>query len=290
MNDFFKPQLPDDTVYHIGVSGGKDSTAVLLWMIHESGVPHEKLDVTFSDTGNEHQWTYDHIAMLSEKAFPIQTLMPDLGFYDLAKKKRLFPSNARRFCTEHLKIKPSARHITGLLAACKKVVAVSGVRADESKDRSTLEEWDYSNSLLTLQWRPIIKWTISDVMAIHQKHGIPLNPLYAAGAQRVGCFPCIYSRKAEIRNIALNFPDRFDKIRQTEREIEEECGNIASFFASNTVPERFRTRPYQRKDGSWTTVATIDDVAKWSLTGKRAVGSYKDDAPEKIHCMSGFCE
>ena len=289
-DDFFVPVLPEETVYHVGVSGGKDSTAVLLWMIHESGIPHHKIDVTFADTGNEHEDTYAQIKLLNDTVFPIQTLQPVLGFYDLAKKKKLFPSNSKRFCTEHLKIRPSSQHITGLLAASKRVVAVSGVRANESDKRADLEEWDYSNALLTLQWRPLIRWTLDDVLAIHAKYGVPLNPLYAKGAQRVGCFPCIYSRKAEVRLASQISPDKIDLIRQTEQDIEDEHGNIASFFASNTVPPRFRTRPYVRKDGSHCMVATIDDVVRWSMTGKQAKGSYLDDPPGPITCTSGFCE
>lgn len=291
MNKFFQPDLPEETIYHIGVSGGKDSTAALLWMIHESGIPREKLDVTFCDTDNEHDWTIDHIRMLSEKVHPITVLNPDLGFYDLALKKRRFPSAKARFCTQHLKIIPTQRHITGLFAACKKVVSVSGVRANESEERSKLEEWDYSSALLTLQWRPLIRWTINDVLAIHRKYGIPLNPLYSMGAERVGCFPCIMSRKAEIRNITLNFPDRLDKIRNAEASFVQTFGRYSSFFATDKVPPRFRTGgPYVSDSGESYMVATIDDVARWSLTGKRAQGSYQDDPPEPISCMSGFCE
>jgi hypothetical protein len=29
---------------------------------------------------------------------------------------------------------------------------------------------------------------------------------------------------------------------------------------------------------------------RWSMTGKRAKGSYMDDPPEPITCVSGFCE
>lgn len=49
MNDFFKPHIPDDdsTVYHVGISGGKDSTAALLWLVHESGVPKHRINATF---------------------------------------------------------------------------------------------------------------------------------------------------------------------------------------------------------------------------------------------------
>ena len=287
--NFFTPELPEDTIYHIGVSGGKDSTAVLLWMIHKSGIPHHKLDVTFCDTGNEHTWTYEHINLLSERVFPIKTLMPDLGFYELVEKKGRFPSAKARFCTEKLKIVPSVRYITGLYAACKKVVAVSGVRGDESKERATLEEWDYSNALLTLQWRPLIKWTIKDVLAIHKEFDIPLNPLYSMGAQRVGCFPCVMSRKAEMRNITLNFPDRIARIRELEIRMKE-SGHPTGFFHANSVPKRFRTEPFITKEGEHIMVASIDDVSRWSLTGKRAQGSYLDEPQEPEQCMSGFCE
>jgi len=65
-------------IYHVGISGGKDSTAALLWAIHDSGWPHDKIRATFCDTGNEHQITYDYIAMLSERVFPIKTIKPPL--------------------------------------------------------------------------------------------------------------------------------------------------------------------------------------------------------------------
>lgn len=51
-------------VYHIGISGGKDSTALLLWMIYESGIPREQMIATFCDTQNEAKETYEHIVML----------------------------------------------------------------------------------------------------------------------------------------------------------------------------------------------------------------------------------
>lgn len=53
-----KSELPEDTIYHVGVSGGKDSGAVLLWMVHKSGIPREKINATFCDTGNEHERTH----------------------------------------------------------------------------------------------------------------------------------------------------------------------------------------------------------------------------------------
>ena len=35
-------------------------------------------------------------------------------------------------------------------------------------------------------YRPLMGWTLKDVVAIHQRHGLNLNPLYGMGFERVG--------------------------------------------------------------------------------------------------------
>lgn len=262
----------------------------MLWLVHESGIPAHMLRFTFADTGNEHQWTRDHIALLSETVAPIETLHPDLGFYDLVLKKRRFPSARVRFCTDLLKIKVSRKYISRVVAEGFKPITVSGVRADESADRSQLPEWDYNTGILALEWRPLISWKIADVFAIHEKFSVPLNPLYAAGAERVGCWPCVMSRKAEIRNITLNFPERIDQIREAELTFERTGGRFASFFAADKIPKRFHSRSDLNKAGEEITYGTIDDVARWSLTGNRAKGSHEDSPEPESRCMSGYCE
>lgn len=285
------PEIRPNTIFHVGVSGGKDSTAVLLWMLHESGHAPERIKATFCDTGNEHEWTYAHVKLISQTVHPIETIYPRLPFFDLAHAKKRFPSTKRRFCTQHLKIYPSQQHIERMKYYGLDVIAVSGVRADESEERRHLPEWGWSSTLGCPQWRPLIQWTIKDVLAIHKKHGVPLNPLYAIGAQRVGCWPCIMSRKAEIRTIALQFPERIAEIRKAEERLEAEYGRYSSFFARNAVPERFRTKEYVTPEGEKMMVATIDDVVRWALTGDRAQGTWETH-PEKegTSCSSGFCE
>lgn len=285
------PPIRPNTIFHVGISGGKDSVGALLWMIHESGHGRERIRATFCDTENEHEWTYAHVKHISETVHPIETIKPARGFFDLAFHKKRFPSTNRRFCTQHLKIEPSQRHIARLKYYGLDVIAVSGVRADESEERRNLPEWGWSSTLQCPQWRPLIRWTIKDVLAIHQRHGVPLNPLYGIGAQRVGCWPCIMSRKAEIRTIALKFPERIAQIREAEQAFEKTYGRYSSFFHRNAVPERFRTKEYTTPDGEKMMVATIDDVVAWALTGERAQGTWETH-PEKegISCSSGFCE
>jgi 3'-phosphoadenosine 5'-phosphosulfate sulfotransferase (PAPS reductase)/FAD synthetase len=287
------PKETDQTRYVVGISGGKDSTAVLLWMIYHSGISKDKIICTFSDTGNEHEWTYAHVEKVSKEIHPVTTLKPDRDFYELAFHKKRFPSTKARFCTQFLKIEPTEAFMERLIYEGYSVVSVSGVRANESADRKGLPEWDYAGYRIAyIQWRPIIRWTIEDVLAIHAKYDFPLNPLYAAGAQRVGCYPCIMSRKSEIRTIALRFPERIDMIREAEQRFEKEQGRYGSFFPRTAIPHRFRTKPFTTATGETMMVATIDDVVRWSMSGKGAKGKWDDDdqPPEQIGCMSGFCE
>ena len=287
------PAETEKTRYIVGISGGKDSTAVLLWMIHESGIDRDKIVCTFSDTGNEHEWTYAHVEKVSREIHEVTTLKPKDDFYELAFRKKRFPSTKARFCTEELKIEPTEAFMEKMIYDGFSVVSVSGVRANESEDRKKLQEYDYAGYRIAyIQWRPILSWKIEDVLAIHAKYGFPLNPLYEAGAQRVGCYPCIMSRKSEIRTIAMRFPERIDMIRKAEQETEKRFGRYSSFFPRTHIPERFRTKPFKLQDGTWIKVATIDDVVRWSMSGKGAKGQWDDEdqPPEQIGCMSGFCE
>jgi 3'-phosphoadenosine 5'-phosphosulfate sulfotransferase (PAPS reductase)/FAD synthetase len=87
----------------IQVSGGKDSTATLLWAI-EKGLTFQAV---FCDTGWEAEETYQYLNDL-ETALNIEIirLKPKLDFVQLAKKKKRFPSTKARFCTVELKIVP----------------------------------------------------------------------------------------------------------------------------------------------------------------------------------------
>lgn len=283
-------EISDKTVWHVGVSGGKDSAAALLWMVRESGIDPSRIRASFCDIGNDHPWTLEHVQLLSEKVHPIETITPELNFFDLALKKKRFPSTKARFCTEHLKIHPTQDHIQSIRREGLEPIAVSGVRGDESTERGKLEEWDYSGTLLCVSWRPLIRWTLPDVLAIHKRHGILMNPLYGIGAERVGCWPCIMSRKKEIRTIALKFPERIDEIRTAERNQKAVNGRYSSFYPPSMTPARFHSQIYFQ-DGEMKSYPTIDDVVKWALTGDRARGSWEDhEEKEPLTCKSGFCE
>lgn len=251
----------------IGISGGKDSTALLLWAIHESGYPKESVIAGFCDTRNEAQLTYDYIYMLSEKVHPIEWITPPLDFYKLSFKKGRFPSTKARFCTQELKMKPTQVFIRKLLQQGHSVLNHSGVRAEESPQRAKLSETDFDWFMGVPVFRPLLMWTLKEVWVIHERYGIPPNPLYGLGSSRVGCFPCINSSKHEIRMIAGKFPERINMIHKMEESFTNSNKNsFSSFFSRDKVPKSQRSKEIVTASGEIVKVPTINDVVRWSKT------------------------
>jgi 3'-phosphoadenosine 5'-phosphosulfate sulfotransferase (PAPS reductase)/FAD synthetase len=51
---------------------------------------------------------------------------------------------------------------------------------------------------------PIVSWNTEQVFAHIAAEGAPLNPLYGRGHTRVGCYPCLLSRKADWQAAGLD--------------------------------------------------------------------------------------
>jgi 3'-phosphoadenosine 5'-phosphosulfate sulfotransferase (PAPS reductase)/FAD synthetase len=268
-------------------------------MVRESGIDPKTIVATFCDTDNEHRHTYDYIRMLSSSVHPITWIYPQRGFFELSKHKQRFPSPIARFCTTELKIKPTLNWLARLRArGWDKIVMASGVRAAESLERSKLVEREERDYVIE-EWRPLLKWTLEDVWAIHRRHDIKPNPLYALGSKRVGCFPCIMSRKQEIAAAFRHSPEVFDRIRDAEKP-ENFSGRKAPrpFFAYNKTPKRFHSVTFTTKKGKIMTLAMIDDVISWAtekpdfVQGTLPLTELKQDAMDHNVCPSnlGYCE
>lgn len=272
-------------VVHVGISGGKDSQAAYTWMRFDSGCPADKIRASFCDTGNEHEWTYEHIEYMRGVIGPIETIKAELDFYQLAVKKNMFPIPTARFCTQELKMAPSQKHIKQWMIDGKNVLLITGVRRAESKARSELQDFGFDTYYACDVYRPLIDWTKEQVFEYIKSKGQRANPLYDIGAMRVGCFPCIMSRKSEIRLIADKFPERIDTIREWEGIVRH--GDGAHFFSIQMTPREYSTRKMSNGRG----YASIDDVVKWAHTS-RGGKQYEFDLDEPPTCAneSGACE
>ena len=200
----------------VSMSGGKDSTACAL-MLERHGIEFESV---FMDTGWEHPALYGYIDDVLEPRFgKIHRLKSDKypgGMVDLIYENKIFPSRSMRFCTIRLKVFPFQKFIKSL---DDDVVSVVGIRRQESQSRSTAERWSYDQELDIDVFRPLVDHSFDDVIEMHRSGEIPPNPLYLRGASRVGCFPCIYSRKNEVEQVERLYPDRIEQIHQMEQDL-----------------------------------------------------------------------
>ena len=244
------------------VSGGKDSAAMSLWLT-EQGIEHDRV---FLDTGWEHDKTYEYLrGQLTDKLGPITELKAPLPMEDLIIKKGMFPSRVRRFCTQELKVRPIMAYLSQLMETGTDVINAVGIRAGESVSRSKMLEWEWQDGFDCEVWRPLIAWSEAQVIAIHARHGLLPNPLYLMGASRVGCWPCIYARKSEIRLISDKDPDRIVRLRVLEERVGVAARARAAAKGQTLVsdPAWFQA-PLGDSGAAW----PIDKVVEWSRTAR----------------------
>lgn len=259
-------------VYYANVSGGKDSTAMCLWL-KEQGIEYRAVHQW---TGWEHPDTVaylrdtlpDHIgpikvhsrepdldARREEYAAELEALLTWRSpFVRWVLRWGMFPSNVTRFCTKEIKVFAArdvyrAAHERGELPT-----AVVGIRAAESARRATLPERELSTTLDCMVWRPLLSWTEQDVIDIHRRHNVPPNPLYLRGSRRVGCWPCIHANKTDLRLIG---EERIAVIERFEAIMEE--------LKPDKTPRFFRAPSVLRDGGDG---ATIRRVIEWSKTAR----------------------
>ena len=256
------------------VSGGKDSAAMSLYLT-ELGIEHDRV---FMDTGWEHPLTYEYLrGPLTSKLGPITEIAskkyPE-GFPQMVRDRGMFPSRTRRFCTQELKVVPMQGYINALVDAGADILNVVGIRADESESRSKLPEWEWTEGFDCEVWRPLISWSEQDVIDIHHRHGLRPNPLYLRGAARVGCYPCIFARKDEIRSIADNDPWKIVQIASLEREVvaRAEARNAAKGETFESLghmrPAFFQAMGALRSEGTDGRMVPIAEVVEWSRTSR----------------------
>lgn len=275
-----------DKVVVASVSGGKDSAALSLYLT-ELGIEHRRV---FADTGWEHPATLEYVREVLPKYIgPIDWVSGKLQMQDLIRKKGMFPSRLRRFCTEDLKVRPIMRYIDAMDGD---IVNAVGIRAAESAARAKLKEWEWATHFDCWTWRPLLRWTESDVIDTHRRHGLPPNPLYLKGASRVGCWPCIFARKGEIRLLARLSPDRIDEIRALEAEVSSGARKRANALGGeptrvskgyyDTTRSFFSGRSH--RDGT----EPIDSVVAWAKRGSEQEELFPE---QNDGCMRwGLCE
>lgn len=276
------------------VSGGKDSTALML-ALREAGIPFRAV---FADTGWEHPDVYRYLDLLRERLCPIDVVGVEGGMVARIRNRVGFPSMRQRWCTRELKIEPIMAYAANVETETQRPTANAvGIRADESARRAQMGELDREAEgplgWGQWTWRPLLTWTVDDVLRVHLAHGVPVNPLYKRGHDRVGCWPCIYSRKAEIKLLAESDPARVDQIRALERELTD-----TRLRHNEETPGRFKTdypatffQGHADAKSGLGAAPDIDTVVSWSRTSRGGRQLQLIDDGPRGGCMRwGLCD
>lgn len=201
--------MSDKTRHVLGISGGKDSAALAIFM--RDRVPN--MEYFFCDTGKELPETYEFLdALETYLGKPIARLNDSRGFdHYLKMYGNYLPSSRMRWCTRMLKIKPLEEFIGDDPA-----VSYIGIRADEDRD-GYLSSKPNITPAYPLRDAGITK---ADVMRILEEAGLGL-PKYYEWRTRSGCYFCFFQRKSEWVGLKERHPDLYEAAKQYEKRVPE---------------------------------------------------------------------
>ncbi|MDP3003752.1 MAG: phosphoadenylyl-sulfate reductase [Bacteroidales bacterium] len=90
----------------------------------------------------------------------------------------------RKECCRLRKVVPLTRALSGMKCW------ISGIRADQSDDRSQMRDLEYDEAKKLYKYHPLFDWLLEDVENYIKKKNIPYNSLHDKGYVSIGCEPC----------------------------------------------------------------------------------------------------
>jgi 3'-phosphoadenosine 5'-phosphosulfate sulfotransferase (PAPS reductase)/FAD synthetase len=176
----------------VGLSGGKDSTAMALRLAE---VEPRDYEFICNRTGNELQVLDDHLGRLEELlGKPIKYVGTGDDLYGLIGKIKMLPNFQARFCTRILKIEPTIEYFESLPPGSTLYV---GLRADEDERKGLYGE-DLQVDFPFRRWG----WGIDRVWSYLKERGVNVP-------NRTDCDVCPYQRLGEWYALWKNHPLRY---------------------------------------------------------------------------------
>ena len=201
-------------IHHLlGLSGGKDSSALAVYM--RDRVP--EMEYFFTDTGKELPETYEFLERLEViLGKEIMHLNVERDFdHWLTLQGGMLPSSQVRWCTIQLKIRPFEKYVEEHIGK-NKVYHYIAIRADE--DRVGFKPLKTTNLRNIIPKYPFKEDGITkeDVYRILEENGLGL-PDYYKWRTRSGCYFCFFQRKSEWVGLLEQHPDLFELAKEYEK-------------------------------------------------------------------------
>jgi phosphoadenosine phosphosulfate reductase len=83
------------------------------------------------------------------------------------------------------------RKIVGLKRALKgNEVWITGLRAEQSDNRSSMSIWEYDGGNQIFKFNPLVNWSFEQMETYLKDNNVPQNSLHKKGFVSIGCQPC----------------------------------------------------------------------------------------------------
>ncbi|MER9833457.1 phosphoadenosine phosphosulfate reductase family protein [Mesorhizobium sp. M0145] len=262
-------------------SYGNDSIALIQWAREQE---LRDVAVVFSDTKWAAPWwmnRVEHMEWWVESLGFWTDRTTSLGFVELARMKKAFPTQQYQWCSYILKIEPGERWLAENDPE-RRAVCLTGVRREESSARADFPRYlaRSMNHGGRVMLTPFADSTEAERDGYLERAGVKPLP-----HRSMECGPCINSNRADIQ--ALTEPE-ISKLEDLETEMNSEFG-----LTRNGKPRTF-FRPHRHMGA-----VGIREVVSWANSPR---GKFKpehpveDDVaedlpPEKdgMACANGYC-
>lgn len=211
-------QLKAGAVVAMGVSGGKDSSAMAFALMeYLDRIGHTGTRVLIHSNLGLIEWR-ESLTMCEQLAQRLGLELIVVHKDMIARWKQRQQNNIRRyeqlecvklvmpwssaqwkFCTGEQKLAPVSSELTRRFPF-QVILSASGIRHDESNERKKAAVSKEQPKLLRKKlgtrgydWHPIIEWSLEDVFSYHQEKAIPFHNAYKMGSTRVSCTFCVLS-------------------------------------------------------------------------------------------------
>ncbi|MCW2118624.1 phosphoadenylyl-sulfate reductase [Flavobacterium sp. 7A] len=181
---FLSSEYKDKVIF--STSFGQEDQ-VITDLIEKSGAA---VGIFTLDTGRLFQETYDvfHRTLKKYKT-PIKVCFPETrAVEELLEKKgpnSFFESvENRKECCFIRKVAPLRKALAG------NDVWITGLRADQSDNRSDLHLFEYDDNFKIIKFNPLLRWSLQEVQEYIDLNNVPQNSLHKKGFVSIGCAPC----------------------------------------------------------------------------------------------------
>ena len=230
-----EPVTLKDTRHILGLSGGKDSAALAIYLKQQGSA--DRIEYFFCDTGAELPEVYEFLDRLEDYlGKSIARLSSGRDFdHHLKRFNNFLPAPHARWCTRVMKLEPLEAYVGD-----DPCVSYIGIRADEQRSGYISHKPNIKASY------PFIDDGIvrADVFRILEDTvGIPE---YYKWRSRSGCYFCFFQRRDEWLGLADNHPELFERAKQYEK-VDPESGKRFTWVRGATLDDVLEHREHIEK-------------------------------------------